>query len=231
MPLALSRRPAGDVTVITCTGRIVVGEESESLKRCLDETLAMGTHVLLHLGGIDFIDSGGLGMLARYLTRPQNASGALKLCALSPKVEDVLRITRLKPVFQVYETDAESMADASGAHEPESSIRRPDILCVDPSVDVLAYVRELLKQSGYRMLTASNLPDALILLKTTRPKVVVLGPGLRAGTTGTALEFNRLANQGAVVELPPGFSSSDAADAALQLLTSIRALVPIHERT
>ena len=226
MSLALSRRPVGDVTVVTCTGRIVVGEESESLQRCLDETLPMSTHVLLHLGGVDFIDSGGLGMLTRYVTRAQNAGGALKLCALSRKVDDVLRITRLKAVFQIYETEADSIADVHGARDRESSLGRPDILCVDPSPDVLAYVRELLKQSGYRMLTASNLPDGLILLKTTRPKVVVLGPELRAGTTGTALEFNRIANHGAVVELPPGFSTHDAADAALHLLESIRALVP-----
>ena len=98
---------------------------------------------------------------------------------------------------------------------------------MEPALDTLAYLRVLLQQSGYRTLTASNLPDALILLKTTRPKLVVMGPELRAGTTGTVLEFNRLANQGAVVELPLGFSSSDAADAAVQLLESIRALVPI----
>jgi anti-anti-sigma factor len=227
VPLALNRRLVGNVTVITCTGRIVVGEESESLQKCLDETLPMNAHVLLHLGGVDFIDSGGLGMLARYLTRAQNVGGALKLCALSPKVDDVLRITRLKAVFQIYETEAESIADVHGARDRESSVGRPDILCVDPSVDVLAYLRELLKQSGYRMLTASNLPDALILLKTTRPRVVVVGPELRAaGATWTAQEFNRIANQGAVVELPPGFSARDAGDAALQLLQAIHSLVP-----
>jgi anti-sigma B factor antagonist len=225
--LALNRRLVGNVTVITCTGRIVVGEESESLQKCLDETLPMNAHVLLHLGGVDFIDSGGLGMLARYLTRAQNVGGALKLCALSSKVDDVLRITRLKAVFQIYETEAESIADVHGARDRESSVGRPDILCVDPSVDVLAYLRELLKQSGYRMLTASNLPDALILLKTTRPRVVVVGPELRAaGATWTAQEFNRIANQGAVVELPPGFSARDAGDAALQLLQAIHSLVP-----
>jgi anti-sigma B factor antagonist len=225
--LTLSRRLVGDVTVITCAGRIVLGQESESLQACLDETLPMSTHVLLHLGGVDFIDSGGLGMLARYLTRAQNAGGALKLCALSRKVDDVLRITRLKAVFQIYDTEADSIADVHDASDRESSLGRPDILCVDPSVDVLAYLRELLKQSGYRMLTASNLPDALILLKTTGPRVVVVGSDLRAaGATWTAQEFNRIANQGAVVELPSGFSGRDAGDAALQLLEAIHAIVP-----
>ena len=61
MSLESSRRLAGDVTVITCNGRIVLGKESESLQACLDETLPMNTHVLLHLGGVEFIDSGGLG--------------------------------------------------------------------------------------------------------------------------------------------------------------------------
>ena len=222
MALSLNRRPVGDITVITCTGRIVLGEESDSLQRCLDETLPMSAHVLLHLGGVDFIDSGGLGMLTRYLTRAHNAGGALRLCALSSKVEDVLRITRLKAVFDIADTEADSIADVHGARERDSSIGRPDILCVATSIDVLAYVRVVLQQSGYRMLAASNLSDGLILLKTTRPAVVVLAPELRAATTATAQEFNRLANQGSVVELPPGFSSRDAADAAEHLLESIR---------
>jgi anti-sigma B factor antagonist len=227
MSLVLSRRLVGDVTVITCTGRIVVGQESESLQACLDETLPVNVHVLLHLGGVEFIDSGGLGLLARYLTRAQNAGGALKLCALSSKVDDVLKITRLKPVFQVYATEAESIADVHGPPDRTSSVGRPDILCVDPSVDVLAYLRELLRQSGYQILTASNLPDALILLKTTRPRVVVMGPELRAaGATWTAEEFNRIANQGPVVELPPGFSARDAGDGALPLLQAVQAFVP-----
>ena len=88
MSLELSRRLVGDVTVITCTGRIVLGKESESLQACLDETLPMNTHVLLHLAGVEFVDSGGLGLLVRYLTRAQNAGGAPKLCALSSKVDE-----------------------------------------------------------------------------------------------------------------------------------------------
>ena len=94
-------------------------------------------------------------------------------------------------------------------------------------MDVLAYLRGLLRQSGYQILTASNLPDALVLLKTTRPRVVVVGPELRAaGATWTAQEFNRIASQGAIVELPPGFSARDAGDAALALLQAIHAFVP-----
>ena len=182
--------------------------------------------------GVEFIDSGGLGLLARYLTRAQNAGGALKLCALSSKVDDVLGITRLKAVFRIFKTEAESIADVHGTPVRESSVGRPDILCVSASVDALAYLRELLKQSGYQILTASNLPDVVDPAQDhpSEGGRGRAGTELRAnGATWTAQEFNRIANQGAVVELPPGFSARDAGDAALPLLQAIHAFVPIPQ--
>jgi CheY-like chemotaxis protein len=180
--------------------------------------------VLLHLGGVEFIDSGGLGLIARYLTRSQEGQGTLKVCAVSAKINDVLRITRLKSVFQPYETEADSIADLhSAGNRHEASLENPDVLCVDESPDVLAYLRELLKEAGYRTLTAANVPDALILLKATHPRIVIMGAELRAAGTGAVEEFNRLASAGAVVELPPGFSGQDAGEAAQQVLQALRA--------
>jgi CheY-like chemotaxis protein len=180
--------------------------------------------VLLHLGGVEFIDSGGLGLIARYLTRSQEGQGTLKVCAVSAKINDVLRITQLKSVFQPYETEADSIADLhSAGNRHEASLESPDVLCVDESPDVLAYLRELLKEAGYRTLTAANVPDALILLKATHPKIVIIGAELRAAGTGAAEEFNRLANAGIVVELPSGFSGQDAGEAAQQVLQAVRA--------
>jgi len=221
--LALTQRRVGDVTVITCSGRIVAGDESTSLQSALDELMPFSPHILLHLGAVDFIDSAGLGLLARYLTRVQNASGSLKICAVSSKIDDVLRITRLKAVFQPYDTEADSIAAAHRADRSDASLGKPDVLCVDPSEDVLAYLRELLKEAGYRAITAANLPDALILLKATGPRAVVIGAELRAVRgTRAADEFTKLTSSGDVVELPPGFSARDAADAATDLLDSIR---------
>ena len=180
--------------------------------------------MLLHLGGVEFIDSGGLGLIARYLTRTQEGQGTLNVCAVSAKIDDVLRITRLKSVFQPYETEADSIADLhSGGHRREASLENPDVLCVDESPDVLAYLRELLSKAGYRTLTASNMSDALILLKVTHPKIVVIGAELRAADSGAAGEFHRLVNARAVVELPPGFSEQDAGEAAQQVLQAVRA--------
>ena len=91
---------------------------------------------------------------------------------------------------------------------------------------MLAYIRELLGQAGYGVMTASNLPDALILLQATRPKVVVIGAGLHSAIgTRTAEAFNRLADRFSVVELPADFSSHDAGEAGHQLLEQVRAIM------
>src|SRR5262249_52567291 len=186
----------------------VAGQESDALQSTLDELMPFSPHILLHLGAIDFIDSAGLGLLARYLTRVQNARGTLKICAVSPKIDDVLRITRLKAVFQPYETEADPIAEVhASTRGANTSLLSPNILCVDPSEDVLAYLRGMLNEAGYRAITAANLPDALILLKATTPRVVVIGAELRAVRhTRAAVEFNKTADALAVVELPANFS-------------------------
>ena len=222
MSLSLVQRRVGEVTVITCSGRIVAGDESASLQSALDELIPFSPHILLHLGAVDFIDSAGLGLLARYLTRVQNARGTLKVCAVSPKIDDVLRVTRLKAVFQPYETEADSIT-ALHRDDRSESFGKPDVLCVDGSEDVLAYLRGLLKEAGYRAMTAANLPDALILLKATGPRAVVISAELRSMRgTRAADEFNRLTSSRDVVELPSGFSARDAADAATQVLDAVR---------
>ncbi|HET9566723.1 MAG TPA: anti-sigma factor antagonist [Vicinamibacterales bacterium] len=219
----MQSRCVGDVTVVTCSGRIVAGEESKSLQVCLDRLLPDTPHVLLHLGGVDFIDSGGLGLIARYLTRPQDRRGTLKVCAVSPKIDDVLRVTRLKSVFQPYETEADSIADLHrNSQGIDAAFDDPDVLCVDESPDILTYLRELLKNAGYRTLTAANIPDALILLKATRPKIVVIGAELRTAGTQAYEEFKNVASAGTVVELPAGFSGQDAGEAAQQVLQALR---------
>ena len=223
MSLSLTQRRVGDVTVITCSGRIVAGDESTSLQSALDELIPFSPHILLHLGAVDFIDSAGLGLLARYLTRVQNARGTLKVCAVSQKIDDVLRITRLKAVFQPYDTEADSITAVHRAARSDDLLGRPDVLCVDPSEDVLTYLRELLKEAGYRPVTAANLPDALILLKATGPRAVVISAELRAMRgVRAADEFSRLTSSSDVIELPSGFSARDAGDAATQVLNAVR---------
>jgi anti-sigma B factor antagonist len=223
--LSLSDRRVGDATVITCRGRISAGKEAVALQHALDTLSSRSRHLVLHLGEVDFIDSCGLGLLVRNLVRAKHGTGTLSVCAVSPKIDEVLRITKLKAVFTAFETEAAAISEAH-ANDVSAALgaAAPTVLCVDSSADVETYLRELLKAAGYRVLSAHNLPDALILLVAANPAAVVISAELHdARGTRTADEFHRLASAGAVVTLPPGFSGHDAAEASDEVLRAVRA--------
>jgi len=205
----------------------VAGAESRVLVDHIDDLIPTSPLIVLHLGGIEFIDSSGLGLLVRCRMKAQNANSALSVCAVSPKVADALRVTRLQSVLQPYETEADAITDAYRTERTNLvNAMNATVLCVDRSPDVLAYLRELLKEAGYRALTAENLPDGLILLSATLPKVVVIGTELHASSgTRAAEEFHRRAAARGLIVLPPDFSTHEAGDAAQTLLGEIRGML------
>jgi anti-sigma B factor antagonist len=231
MELSLEHRQVNHLTIVTCSGRLVAGAESEALLEYVDQLLPRHARILLQLGGIDYIDSAGLGLLVRCLTRVQNASGQLSLCALSPKVSEVLRVTKLDGPLRSYitEGDAIALAHADAGDEEASG---PLILCAHASYDVLSYLRVLLREAGHRVVTTQNLYDGLILLKTMRPSLVIISEGLQAlRGTSAADEFHRLVPPRNVVVLPPSFSSDDAAEAGDSLLRQVRAMLDAQNST
>ncbi len=228
MRLSLQHRQVGEVAVVSCHGRLIAGDESAVFQQAMDSVLRMNPRVVLHLGGLEFMDSAGLGLLVRYFIRARNAQGGLTVAEVSPRIAEVLRVTRLDGVLQPFALEADAIA---AAHQPaarlETSFVTPQVLCVDTSPDLLAYLREVLKEAGYATLTAGNLADASILLIATRPSLLIIGPGLRAAAaTGASAGFNRLINARAVVELPSDFAALDAATAAEQILAAVRSRVP-----
>jgi anti-sigma B factor antagonist len=228
VPLSFQSRRVGDITVVTCSGRIVEGAESAALQQHLNDLLHQDPYLILHLGAVDFIDSSGVGLLVRFFSRTQLAGGSLNLCDVSPRIREVLKITRLNTIFESYESEADAIAASyRRARATAESFRKTNILCVEKSADVLAYVRELLRQAGYDAVTTGNLADALTLLKATRPKLVVIGADLMrlAKDTGAAETFNGLADALSVIELPPDFSSQDAGEAGHHLLDQVRAIM------
>lgn len=93
-----------------------------------------------------------------------------------------------------------------------------DIVCVDPSADILAYLREVLRRAGYGVTTTTNVADSRILIRATRPKVVVVGSGMRS-LLADELSGSR------VVELSAHFSTEDAGEAAQQVLDQVGAAI------
>jgi anti-sigma B factor antagonist len=228
MPICLEHRRVGHIAVVTCAGRLVEGAESAELRQLLDELLEYGSSLLLDVTKVDFIDSAGLGLLVRYSTRARNAHGSMKLCGASAKLIALLKATRLEQVLDAYalESDGIRAFYERPCAEPGTSRLRTDILCVVASSDVQAFVREVLGRNGYGVMAAGNLPDALVLLQATQPKLIVVSSELRrtAGTR-TAEKFSRLLEGAAVVELPSDFAISDADDTIRTLLDRIRAQI------
>ena len=115
MALHATHRDAGQVTVVDLSGRITLGDGSALLRKTirglLDEERKM---ILLNLADVDYIDSSGIGELVSGYTAVKNKSGDLKLLHLTKKVRDLLQITKLYTVFDVF-TD-ESIAVRSFAN-------------------------------------------------------------------------------------------------------------------
>jgi len=103
MSLHATHRDAGKVTVVELSGRITLGEDSALLRKTirglLDDQRRM---ILLNLADVDYIDSAGIGELVSGFTAVKNRNGNLKLLHLTKKVRDLLQITKLFTVFDVY---------------------------------------------------------------------------------------------------------------------------------
>lgn len=231
MSLTFHSRTVGGITIVKCEGRIVEGPDSAALRRHVNDILEKRSAVLLNLGGVEFIDSAGLGVLVRILARA--GQDGLKLCALSPKLADVLRITKLSTVFDCYESEADAIA---AFYQPATASRRapqflsPSVLCVEDSADVLTYLQELLHQAGFTVSATDNVHDAVILLKAMTPKVVLVSSELRSGGSARTLEaLNRLLETVAVVELPSDFATQDPGETSRQLVDRVRALISAAE--
>ena len=224
--LSLESRRIGDVIVVTCVGRVVAGDEAAVLEQRVTSLLPDDSLIVLNWHDVNYIDSGGVGLVVRLLNRTRTARGDLKLCAVSDRVREVLKITRLDKVFDVHATEADAIAAFQRPPLPLDTPTRLDldILCVHEAANVGAYVGEVVGQAGYHVVTVNNLPDALMLFKGWRPKLVLMSAELRAARgTWTAETFSVQTVSVPMIELPSDFSGRDAGEASRALLDQVRA--------
>lgn len=108
--LNITERQAGDVTVLDMSGKITIGEGSVSLRTAVRRLLEEGKRrILLNLAGVGYIDSSGIGELVSSYTAINKEGGQLKLLNLTQKLQDLLTITKLLTVFDVYDSEAEAL--------------------------------------------------------------------------------------------------------------------------
>src|SRR5208282_5230523 len=105
MQLRMSTRSLEGVLVVDCSGRLVFGEESASLRDMVKKLLVQSPKVVMNLREVNYIDSGGLGTLVSLFTTARNAGGAVKLARLSQRVGDLLQVTKLLTIFEVFDDE------------------------------------------------------------------------------------------------------------------------------
>ena len=109
MELKVDARTKDGISIIECSGRIVFGDESSLLRETVKKAISENNRVVLNLGNVSYIDSGGLGTLVALRTTAQNAGGTIKLAQLTKRVGDLLQVTKLLTVFDVYNSEAEAI--------------------------------------------------------------------------------------------------------------------------
>jgi anti-sigma B factor antagonist len=97
------------VLIIDCAGRIVFGEESAVLRDTVRKFISENSKIVLNLGGISYIDSGGLGTLVSLYTTAHNAGGSVKLANLTQRVGDLLQVTKLVTIFEVFDSEEKAV--------------------------------------------------------------------------------------------------------------------------
>ena len=120
MHLEIAERQIGAVTVLDLVGRLTIDQDAQRLK---DKTnsliLQQRTAVVLNLGAVSYIDSGGLGELVACYSSLAKTTGGLKLLHVNKRNHDLLSITRLVTIFDTFESEDEAVK--SFAQRPAGS--------------------------------------------------------------------------------------------------------------
>ena len=104
MALKITVKDEQGVAVVYCNGRIVFGDEANDLREQVKNLLANQKRIVLNLGGVSYIDSGGLGTMVGLYTSARGQNGDIKLANLTQRVRDQLQITKLVTVFESFDS-------------------------------------------------------------------------------------------------------------------------------
>jgi anti-sigma B factor antagonist len=113
--LYIHERREGDVAVLDLKGRIRISGGTLALHRSIRCLVDEGkTKILLNLAGVTHIDSTGLGELISSYVTLSNKGGQIKLVHLTERLQDIMTITKLLTVFDVYDNEPDALASFTG---------------------------------------------------------------------------------------------------------------------
>jgi anti-sigma B factor antagonist len=131
----IQEREREGITILDFKGRIAAGPEATALREKVAEVTAAGKrNLVLNLAGVDYIDSTGLGALVVCVTGLRRIEGNMKLLNLNRRNIDLLVMTKLDTVFEVF-TDEQ---DAVSSYYPDRKIK---------AFDILSFVQQMKKEA------------------------------------------------------------------------------------
>ncbi|MBL8207364.1 MAG: STAS domain-containing protein [Blastocatellia bacterium] len=112
--MTITERKNGNVTILDVEGKILLGEGDVQLnKKIADLISRKDTKILLNLSQVPYMDSGGLGEVVRSFTTVKREGGELKLVGVTARIKDLMTITKLHTVFDIFDTEAEGVGSFS----------------------------------------------------------------------------------------------------------------------
>ena len=221
MLLSIKSRFVGNVYVIECVGRVVLGEEVKSLEAELERGEREFTRIVLNLAEVNRLDSIAMGLLVRYAERLGKRGGGLRLAAAPTFVTKLLDMTKLSFMLPNFPTEEEAIVSFL-KQEPTDELqekRGPRVLVVDESPDLCVFVRTVLMQHGYDVRSTCSFRDAKILLGVDSVDYIVVGPGTPQLSAETVIHtLTALSPKATAFRLAPDFKIRDAREATDALL-------------
>lgn len=108
--LTITEHDAGDVTVLTMAGQILLDDGDLAFRRAIHALVDRGrVKVVLEMSGVSYIDSAGIGMIAGKLKTIRERGGDMKLAGLSTRGQRVFGMAKLLMMFEIFDTEAEAV--------------------------------------------------------------------------------------------------------------------------
>lgn len=112
--MKIETRTVGDVQILDCSGKITLGEGTMTVRNTVRDILKNnGKKIILNLADVNYIDSSGIGELVSTYSTVANSGGQLKLLNLTKKIQELLAITKLLTVFQVFDNEQAALTSFS----------------------------------------------------------------------------------------------------------------------
>ncbi len=124
MKLSLETRNRGDVMIVHCQGRIVYRDEAVALSRVVADVVKSTNKVVLDLGGVNSIDSAGIGELVFLHGWSQSRNVSLKCAGASPRVRELLGLTNVDQVLDLHPSLGDALASFRETHVCEERMNQ-----------------------------------------------------------------------------------------------------------